>query len=384
MAAIRVLVVDDSVVVRRLVGDVVSAEPGLALAGVAADGLIALSKIPQVNPDVVVLDVEMPKLGGLETLVEIRKVYPRLPVIMFSSLTERGATTTLDALTRGASDYVTKPSGASGMANALAHVKAELVAKIFALCGSRGSDAAGAPPRAIAASPARPVTSARRGPSPASVQESPLGGAPIDVVAIGASTGGPNALTDVLCALPADFPVPIVVTQHMPPMFTRLLAERIDARSALTVREAAPGALLVPGSVFIAPGDHHMVLGRDGRDVWVVLNQEPPENGCRPAVDVMLRSAASVYGRGVLSVILTGMGQDGMRGSEVVRERGGSVFAQDEETSVVWGMPGFVARHGVANRVVALPEMAMAIQTVVAASRRKASTLERRGSTNAG
>jgi two-component system, chemotaxis family, protein-glutamate methylesterase/glutaminase len=382
MPAIRVLIVDDSVVVRRLVGDAVSGEPGLVVAGIAADGLIALSRIPQVNPDVVILDVEMPNLDGLETLVEIRKTYPKLPVIMFSSLTERGATTTLEALTRGASDYVTKPTGASGPAAALEQVRAQLVPKILALCGNGSAGGASLAPPARAR-PSVVVGSPPRATAAAARLRAPVATAPpIDVVAIGSSTGGPNALADVLCALPESFPVPIVITQHMPPMFTRLLAERLDSKCALTVREAEAGAVVAPGTVLIAPGDHHMVFGRDGRDVWVILNQDPPENACRPAVDVMFRSVVSVYGRGVLGVILTGMGQDGLRGSELVRESGGSVFAQDEESSVVWGMPGFVTRSGLANRVIALPAMATAIQAAVVGSRRPA-TLQRGGNVNA-
>jgi two-component system chemotaxis response regulator CheB len=404
MPAIRVLIVDDSVVVRRLVSDVVSGTPDLEVAGIAANGRIALARIPQVNPDIVILDVEMPELGGLETLVEIRKAYPRLPVIMFSALTERGATTTLDALTRGASDYVTKPTSTGGAGSALDQVRAQLIPKILALCGRAMKPAVAGPGSLSALTAGRagsmrapasimPGTPSRMPPSVSQIPPSPSRvppaasrfpaariPAPIELVAIGSSTGGPNALADVLGALPAEFPVPILITQHMPPMFTRLLAERLDAKCELSVRESEPGAVLEAGVVWIARGDHHMVLGKDGRAVWLVLNQDPPENACRPAVDVMLRSVASVYADRTLVVILTGMGQDGLRGCEHVRERGGQVFAQDEETSVVWGMPGFVARNGLANRVVALPMMAKAILDAVVSSRRRLPTSEQRGS----
>jgi two-component system chemotaxis response regulator CheB len=358
------------------------------VAGIAANGRIALGRIPQVNPDVVVLDVEMPEMDGLETLVEIRKAYPRLPVIMFSSLTERGATTTLDALTRGASDYVTKPTSAGSVSSALEQVREQLVPKIQALCGGEiGSLAHGAgrgslgPPRAAPAdrsTTSRALATPSRLP-PAARFAPHRAGTRIEMVAIGASTGGPNALSEVLSAIPEDFPAPILVTQHMPPMFTRLLAERLDAKCALSVKEAEPGAVVETGSVWIARGDHHMTLERDGQTTRLVLNQAPPENACRPAVDVMLRSVASVYGERALAVILTGMGQDGMRGAELIRERGGLVFAQDEATSVVWGMPGFVARNGLANRVLALPDVAPAMKNTVASFRDSPTDIQGRG-----
>lgn len=396
MGAIRVLIVDDSVVIRRLLADMLSAVPDLEVAGTAVNGRIALAKLPQLNPDLVILDVEMPELDGLETLVELRKVYPRLPVIMFSSLTERGATTTLDALTRGASDYVTKPTSIGGAGSPMDQVRQQLVPKILALCARRAS--AGPTSTAVARSsivrglgapglsslppmaprlppgPSRMPPSASRFPSPRSTTA-------IQVVAIGCSTGGPSALAEVLAAFPADFPVPILVTQHMPPMFTRLLAERLDAKCALSVFEAEAGAVVEAGSVWIAAGDHHLVVnrGRDGHTVTLGLNQEPPENACRPAVDVMLRSIANVYGDTALAVILTGMGQDGLRGVEAVRERGGRAFAQDELTSVVWGMPGFVARSGLANRIIALPGIATAVRDAVAVSRRLDPATQKQG-----
>jgi two-component system chemotaxis response regulator CheB len=171
------------------------------------------------------------------------------------------------------------------------------------------------------------------------------------VVAIGASTGGPNALTKVFHRLPGDFPVPIVIVQHMPPMFTRLLAERLSAESPICVREGNTKNVLLPGHAYIAPGDYHMIVMRDGLQVRTQVHQDPPENSCRPAADVLLRSVAKVYGNNTLAVILTGMGQDGLRGCEAVREAGGQILAQDEATSVVWGMPGFVARAGLADRV---------------------------------
>jgi two-component system chemotaxis response regulator CheB len=330
MPKIRVLIVDDAVVFRRLLSETLAADPALEVAGTAANGRIALAKMPQLNPDLVVLDVEMPEMDGLATLAELRKAYPRLPVIMFSALTERGAAATLDALALGASDYFTKPA-TEGMAASLEVVREQLIPKIKALC------AAPPAPRPCVAAP--PAPSAK---------------APVEAVAVAASTGGPNALAELFAALPRDFPVPLLIVQHMPPMFTRLLAERLTAQGGIPVEEGRTGALVQPGRAWIAPGDHHMIVTRDGTQARLLLHQDPPENSCRPAADVLLRSVARAYGPRALAVVLTGMGQDGLRGCEAVREAGGQALAQDEATSVVWGMPGFVARAGLADRVLPL------------------------------
>ena len=339
---IRVLVVDDAVVVRRMVSDVLAEDPEIEVVGTAANGRIALQKLTQVNPDVVTLDVEMPELDGLQTLKALRTTHPRLPVVMFSTLTERGAAETLDALSLGASDYVTKPANVGSIATAQQRIRAELIPKIKALC-------------ATAVPAVRPAVIGAPKAQPRRVDDLSAG---FDVLAIGVSTGGPNALAVLLPALPADFPAPIVVVQHMPPMFTRLLAERLNAQSPLRVVEAQAGDILRPGSVYIAPGDFHMTLLRKGVDAAVALNQDSPENSCRPAVDVLFRSVATVFGARTMGVILTGMGQDGLHGCEHLRSAGGHVLAQDEATSVVWGMPGFVARAGLADRVLPLDQIA--------------------------
>ncbi|MGE0042045.1 MAG: chemotaxis response regulator protein-glutamate methylesterase [Vicinamibacterales bacterium] len=359
MSRIRVLVVDDAVVVRRLVTDALSAAPDIEIAGTAANGRIALQKIPQVNPDLVTLDVEMPELDGLGTLREIRKVWPRLPVIMFSTLTERGASTTLDALAAGASDYVTKPANVGSVTAGLQRVRDDLVPKIRALVPGRLSSPAPAAPVAPAAPAAAPAA------SPAAVR----GRAAVDVVAIGVSTGGPNALAAVLPALPAALPVPIVIVQHMPPMFTRMLAERLHQQSQIAVHEGQDGMRLEPGAAYIAPGNFHMTVERRAGGCYLALNQDPPENSCRPAADPLFRSVVRAYGGGVLGVVLTGMGHDGLRGAEHVRDAGGHVLAQDEATSVVWGMPGFVAKAGLADRVLPLELVAREIELRVAAGR---------------
>lgn len=346
MPRIRILVVDDSVVVRRMVSDVLVSDPQLEIVGAAANGKIALAKIPQVNPDIVVLDVEMPEMDGLSALVEIRKMQPKLPVIMYSTLTQRGAEATLDALSKGATDYVTKPSNVGGAALAMECIRTQLIPKIKAI-SSRGAGVVNLVP------PTMPVLAK----PPAPPRVIPRREERVDIVAIGISTGGPNALAVLVPYLPRDFPVPVVVVQHMPPVFTHLLAERLAAKSQMTVEEGYTGAVPHPGSVWIAPGDYHMVVVSDSRGVTLRTHQGPPENSCRPAVDVLFRSVAEVYKGHTLAVEMTGMGQDGLRGCELIREAGGQILAQDQATSVVWGMPGFVANAGLADRVLPLDQL---------------------------
>jgi len=341
MPPIRILVVDDSAVIRKVLCEGLAPDSALEVVGTAANGQIALAKIPQLNPDILTLDVEMPGMNGLETLAEVRKHYPKLPVIMFSTLTERGAATTLDALALGASDYVTKPSNTGSLDVTLAQIRDQLVPKIKALCPHRSL-----PPL----SP--PAMTKGIGPSASREQAS------VNLLAIGASTGGPNALAELVPSLPADLAVPVVIVQHMPPVFTRLLAARLNEKAKLTIREGAHGEKLKAGEAWIAPGDHHMTVERQGMDVKLALNQEVPENSCRPAVDPLFRSAAKVYGRNVLAVVLTGMGSDGTIGAQHVRERGGHVIVQDEGSSVVWGMPGSIVAAGLADGVYPLNELA--------------------------
>lgn len=350
MARIRVLIVDDAVVVRRLVADALASDQDIEVVGTAANGRIALQRISQVKPDVVTMDVDMPELNGIETVRALRPIHPTLPVIMFSTLTERGGVGTLEALTAGASDYVTKPTHAGGIAQAQQRVREELIPRIKTLAAGR----------VVAGVSARRTDPASGAPSPPVVRRQ-VGDARPAIVAIGVSTGGPNALAILLAGLPADLQAPVVIVQHMPPMFTRLLAERLDAQSALTVREGAAGMTITPGTVTVAPGDYHMVLERRGGHVCVALNQEPPVNSCRPAVDPLFRSVVDLYGRRTLGVVLTGMGRDGLRGCGWVYDIGGQVLAQDEASSVVWGMPGLVVRGGLADQVLPISEMAAEI-----------------------
>ncbi len=351
MAPIRILVVDDSVVIRRLLSDTLATDRALEVVGVASDGHIALAKIPLLKPDLVTLDVEMPVMDGLETLAAIRKLYLKLPVIMFSTLTERGAAATLDALALGASDYATKPSNTGSPAVAIERIHNELIPKIKALCG--------VPPVRYAALPAsRPAVRPRESSNPR-----------IDVVAIGTSTGGPNALAEVLPKIPNDLPVPIVVVQHMPPIFTRLLAERLAGKSAIPVKEGVAGIALSPAQAWIAPGNFHMKVDYTGMDWRLVMNQGIPENSCRPAVDVLFRSVAAAYGAHVLGVVMTGMGSDGVLGAQVIRDAGGDVIIQDEASSVVWGMPGLVHASGLADAAYPLNRLAAEITRRVLQSR---------------
>ena len=347
-APLRVMLVDDSAAIRRLLADTLAGDPEIEVCGTAGDGRSALGKLDMYKPDVVVLDIEMPHLDGIGTLKELRKTHPRLPVVMFSTLTERGAAATLDALAAGANDYVTKPSNTGSFDVARQRVRETLVPKIKALC-RRGSFTP--PLQSLAATNTWKPPAARMGLPPR-----------VDIVAIGVSTGGPAALDIVLPQLRGDFPVPIVLVQHMPPLFTKMLAERLSSKSRIKVVEAVDGQPLARGVCHVAPGDWHMTLKQDGALVRVALDQNPPENSCRPAVDPLLRSVAQVYGANSLSVILTGMGQDGLKGCEATRRAGGFVFAQDEPTSVVWGMPGFVSRSGLADKVLPLQQVAAEIE----------------------
>jgi two-component system chemotaxis response regulator CheB len=356
MKPFRILIVDDSAVIRKVLSNLLASDPEIVVAGTAANGIQALARIPEVKPDLITLDIEMPGMDGLETLVEIRKLYPKLPVIMFSTLTERGATATLTALARGASDYVTKPSKSGNSERSPGRVGEELIRKIKCLCAVR-------------------VPQIRPGPILKSVSARPLGR--IDVVAIGTSTGGPNALTALIPQFPADFPVPIVIVQHMPPLFTRLLADRLNALGRLQVQEGKEGQKLQRGQVWIAPGDYHMTVARKAGEFVLSLNHDPQENSCRPAVDVLFRSVAQSYGANALAVVLTGMGADGTRGSAAIREAGGEVVVQDEASSVVWGMPGNVVAASLADHIYPLDGMGPEVVRRVAMRRALAGAAHR-------
>ena len=349
MEKIRVLIVDDAVVIRQILTGLLASDPEIEVVGTAANGRIAMQKITQLQPDIITLDVEMPEMDGLQTLRELRKMSARLPVIMFSTLTERGAAATIDALSAGASDYVTKPANVGSVNTAMARIKDELIPKIKSLV-ARSKPAVEhvtMPTTSIKPVLAMPAMSR------------------IEALAIGVSTGGPNALSVVIPQLPADLNVPVFITQHMPPLFTKFLADRLGAKAKLKVCEGTPGEMVKPNNVYIAPGDFHMIVERKSTGVALSMSKDLPENSCRPAVDVMFRSIAKVYGSRVLSVILTGMGSDGLRGCETIRAAGGRVICQDEATSVVWGMPGFVANAGLAEKVLPLDSVATEIVKII-------------------
>lgn len=340
---IRVLLVDDSALVRRVVGAMIDAEPDLELVGSEANGKLALEACDRVDPDIVILDVEMPEMNGVDTVAILRARYPRLPVIMFSAYTQEGAAITIEALTRGAADFVTKPSqeGPAGMS--LAKVRDTLLAKIRGLARS-----------------GRKRTKIERVTTVEPVAVTPPKGdaGTVQIVCMAVSTGGPSALETVLAALPANFPVPIVVVQHMPATFTCHLAKRLASRCSLEVSEARDAEIPRPGTVIIAPGDVHLLLKKTTNVVRLLTNREAPENACRPSADVLFRSAAAAYGSATLAVVLTGMGQDGLAGCRQIRQAGGQIVVQDEASSVVWGMPGAVARAGLADRVLPIDQIA--------------------------
>ncbi|MFP5229930.1 MAG: chemotaxis response regulator protein-glutamate methylesterase [Acidobacteriota bacterium] len=351
---IRVLVVDDSVVIRRLVTQTLEQDPELQVVATASNGALGLQRIAQLDPHVVTLDIEMPEMNGLEMLRCIRRDYPSLRVVMFSTLTERGAAVTLEALTLGADDYVTKASNEGSLGQSMSRLKDELIPKIkqFFRVGS----ATGSPQtKALAAAPSQEKAAA-----------GPQSRLRPQAVVIGVSTGGPAALGAILPQFPQGFPLPVLIVQHMPPLFTRLLAERLNSACALEVEEAAEGMPVGAGKILIAPGDFHMRVASGNGRPQIALDQSAQQNFCRPAADVLFRSAGEIYGGAVLAVVLTGMGQDGLRGVEALKAQGASVLVQDEASSVVWGMPGAVANAGFADRVLPLNEMVPAILRMTA------------------
>ena len=338
MRKIKVLIVDDSVVIRKIVSSVLSEDPDLEVVGTAANGKIALQKIHQLNPDILTLDVEMPVMDGLETLSEAKKIDADLPIIMFSSFTERAGKKTIEALMLGAFDYVTKPSNSLGISVTNKKIQDELIPKIKEFCFKKSAVnvSSNIPPKVT--NPIINVSSSKK----------------IDILAIGASTGGPNALAKLLPTFSNDFPVPIVIVQHMPSFFTKLLAKQLSEKSHVDVFEAKSGDKLYPGKAWIAPGEHHMIIEKKIDGIYILLNQEPKENSCRPSIDPLFKSISKVYEAKALSIILTGMGQDGLFGCQYIKEAGGQVIVQDKNSSIVWGMPGVVSNAGLADQILPL------------------------------
>lgn len=350
---VRVLIVDDSAVVRQMLTEILDSDPGIEVVGVATDPLIARDKIKRLNPDVITLDVEMPRMDGLAFLENLMRLRP-LPVVMISSLTERGADTTLQALALGAVDFVSKPK--LDVARGLESYAEEIIAKV----------------KAAARAQVRPLA---RAATPRHSADAVIAAAPASralrfhttdrLIAIGASAGGTEALRVVLEQMPADAPA-IVLTQHIPAGFSRAFAERLDRHSAMAVREASDGEAILPGHAYLPPGGQHMRVIRDGARWRCRIDDGPAVNRHKPAVDVLFRSVAHSAGDNAIGVILTGMGDDGARGLLEIAQAGAPTFVQDEASSVVWGMPGAAVKLGAAKDMVPLDQVAGRLMQLVA------------------
>lgn len=355
---IRVIVVDDSAVIRGLISRMLEGDPRVEVVATCANGQAAVQQSARLAPDVVVLDIEMPVMDGLTALPLILQAHPSISVIMASTLTQRNAEISMKALALGATDYLPKPAASVG---ANEEFRRELLGRVLALgTRTRGIELRSTP----GAARIRTASSSVAAPAlrPSAVRP--------EIVAIGSSTGGPQALFTLTKALPRDLGVPVVITQHMPRTFTAILAENIARTSGWAAQEATEGARLLPGHMYVAPGDRHLQLQRDGTGVVCRIIDTPPENFCRPSVDPMFRSVAQVYGARALCVMLTGMGQDGLRGSREIVAAGATLIAQDEATSVVWGMPRAVAEAGLCAAVLPLPEIAPYVTRTVSGARK--------------
>lgn len=362
MSGIKVLVVDDSVVVRKIVTDALNADPSLEVVGTAPNGKLALMKWKQLKPDAITMDIEMPVMNGIEAVRELRKMGCKDPIIMFSTLTQRGATATLDALSAGATDYVTKPANQGSVQQSMQSVREQLVPIILGLLPAKvriaGTSSASMSPEARANLSSVPGIFA----GPVRLHDrTGMPDKPIRIVILGSSTGGPEALSKVISGLSKPLSVPMVITQHMPPVFTTQLAARLDRMTSAIVQEASEGTILAPGHIYLAAGNYHMTFAGNAGMARIKMTQTPPVNFCRPSVDVMFESAVGLYGGELLAVVLTGMGQDGKDGCKKVLEAGGRTLVQDENTSVVWGMPGAVATAGYADQILPLNDIATQI-----------------------
>lgn len=339
---IRILIVDDSAFMRKLLSDLFSSEPDFLVVDTARNGQDAVDKVKQFNPDVVTMDVEMPIMNGIQALEIIMREKPT-PIVMLSSLTSAGADATLAALELGAVDFVAKTAGAI---SSIAGIGNEILSKC------RAASKANMPQLSK-----HKVNS----PSITNLTLSPMVSTSEQILTIGTSTGGPRALQEVITRLPGNLPCGVVIVQHMPPGFTKSLSERLNSLSALTVKEAEHNDVIRPGMVFIAPGNYHMTVEREGNNKVVKLNQDPPIGGHRPAVDPMMESVAKIYGGRTVGVILTGMGHDGAKGIQAIKKQQGYTIAEDQSTAVVFGMPKSAIELGVVDKVVPLSSIAAEI-----------------------
>ena len=367
---IRVMVVDDSAVIRGLITRMLESDDDINVVASVGNGQLAVSNLERSPVDVIILDIEMPVMDGLTALPKLIAVDKSVKIIMASTLTARNAEVSLKALSMGATDYVPKPSTSREISGEN-DFRRDLLEKVKSLGAMRRHEVGGTVTARKAPAPSPGVTAGAkpaeqsaeipskwelRDPSKVSLREP--GKMKPDILAIGSSTGGPQALFAFLKGLNKNINIPVVITQHMPATFTTILAEHISRMSGWECKEAKTGDRLEPGKILLAPGDYHMLIEQKGTDRAVRVTQDPPENFCRPAVDPMLRSVVKVYGPRVLTVILTGMGNDGEKGSKVVVESGGTVIAQDEKSSVVWGMPGAVATAGLCSAVLPIDQLA--------------------------
>jgi two-component system, chemotaxis family, protein-glutamate methylesterase/glutaminase len=375
----RVLIADDAVAYRAIISRALERLPGVEVVGVAANGRIALQRIEQLRPDLMTLDLEMPGIDGLELLRRLRAEGSDVGVIMLSAFTTQGAKATVEALALGAFDFVVKPSGGNHQANA-EKLQRELRFKIEAFSKAREIRAIlrGRPiqPVVPSVSPTQDDRCARRGGNEVTFPADRLAGLAVstavnswlpsraELVAIGVSTGGPQALAQLLPELPPDLAAPVVVVQHMPPMFTRSLADDLNARCALRVSEAADGQPVAPGSILIAPGGKQMKIENGDPRPIIRITDDPPENSCQPSVDYLFRSVAEVCGRRTLGILMTGMGNDGAAGCRLLSRRGATLLAQDEASCVVFGMPREPIHEGIA-KAVSLADMAAEIIRLV-------------------
>lgn len=348
MKKYKILVIDDSIVIRQLLKNAIEAYDSLTVVGTAANGLIGLEKIQLYSPDLVVLDIEMPVMDGIETLKNIVQKFPKLKVVMCSTLSAEGAQITLDCLNIGASDFVTKPdnlhsSGSQQPFNEL------LYEKIIALV--QQEPVVNFQPLITTSLPKKQHNAA------------------IKAVGIGISTGGPDALLKLIPALPKNLTVPVFIVQHMPAMFIKLLVERIQVKSEIRVCEGTHTQRVSPGTVYIAPGDHHMTVNYMQGHHFIRLNEAPAVNYSRPSVDVLFESLASAYQEHLLAIVMTGMGKDGLVGCQKIEEYGGLIYTQDQNTSTVWGMPGAVSNAGLSQKSLALAEIGGAVLDAIVAKR---------------
>ena len=342
MSKIRVLIVDDSSVYRKILDSILRRDPQIEVVGTASNGKIALEMMRKEMPDVVVLDLEMPEMDGLETLDRIREEKIPVASIVFSSHSHAGAKMTLDALEKGAFDFLPKPKNGSFQEN-IHKVASSLISKIKLCYVKKATDknSFSYRPQKIISYPKKDLAFKKKR----------------EAVAIGSSTGGPNALKELISRINPSINVPIFIVQHMPPVFTAQLAERLNRISPLRVKEAENGERVYQKTVYIAPGDYHMEVKKE-EDFFIKLHKGPPENNCRPSVDVLFRSMAQSYGEKTLAIVLTGMGSDGYEGAKLLKEKGAYIVAQDEKTSIVWGMPRAIAEGGLADKVAPIEEIA--------------------------